>query len=245
MQPWDEIGDRIFRRRYPELDQNIGAIVTDDGLVVIDSRSHPHHARILRGDLTRLSPLPVRWLINTHEHWDHTFGNQLFPEAVIVGHTNCRRGLLSAGPELVAELKQADWFQEEERHHFDEVEIVPPTLVFDGETRLWAGGREFRLSYHGRGHTDGDIVIFIDDVMFAGDLVEEGGPPNFGDSYPREWVDTLRVVADLVTGPVVPGHGDVVDRAHVVWQAYDIGAAIAGEPSSITGPHLDTLRSRL
>ncbi len=242
---WDEIGDRIFRRRYPELDQNIGAIVTDDGLVVIDSRSHPHHARILREELAILSPEPVRWLINTHRHWDHCFGNQVFGEAVIVGHRNCRDGLLATGAEAIEELKGAEWIVPEERLHFDEVELTPPTLVFDDQTGIWVGGRRLELSFLGLGHTNGDIVITLDEVTFAGDLVEEGAPPSFGDSFPRDWVETSRRMADMVTGVVVPGHGDVVDRAFVLAQADEIAAAVAGEATSFPTETVAEIRHRL
>ncbi len=242
---WDEIGDRIFRRRYRELDQNIGAIVTDDGLVVIDSRSHPHHARILRDELAVLSREPVRWLINTHRHWDHCFGNQVFGAAVIVGHRNCRDGLLATGAEAIEELKQADWIAPEERLHFDEVELTPPTLVFDDRTSLWAGGRRLELGYLGRGHTDGDIVIGVDDVTFAGDLVEEGAPPYFGDGFPADWVETLRRLAEGVRGTVVPGHGDVVDGDFVLAQAEEISAAIDGRPTSFPAETVSEIRHRL
>jgi glyoxylase-like metal-dependent hydrolase (beta-lactamase superfamily II) len=242
---WDEIGDRIYRRRYPELDQNIGAIVTDDGLVVIDSRSHPHHARILRDELVILSSEPVRWLINTHRHWDHCFGNQVFPQAVIVGHRNCRDGLLADWQEVVAELKQEDWFPPEERIHFDEVDVVAPTLVFDERSGLWAGGRRLELSFFGRGHTDGDIVVSVDDVTFAGDLVEEGAPPSVGDSFPRDWVETLRRMAATVTGVVVPGHGDLVDRGFVLAQADEMAAAVAGDATSFPAETVAEIRDRL
>jgi glyoxylase-like metal-dependent hydrolase (beta-lactamase superfamily II) len=242
---WDEIGDRIFRRRYLDLDQNIGAIVTDDGLVVIDSRSHPHHARILRDELAALSPEPVRWLINTHRHWDHCFGNQVFEQAVIVGHRNCRDALLTGGAEVIEALKHAEWMTPEQRAHFEEVELTPPTLVFDDHTGLWVGGRRLDLAFLGRGHTDGDIVITVDGVTFAGDLVEEGAPPSFGDAYPREWVATLHAMADAVTGVVVPGHGDVVDRGFVLTQAEEIAAAIEGCTTSYPKSTLDELRGRL
>lgn len=244
MSMWDEVGDRVFRRRYAELDQNIGVVVTDDGLVVIDSRSHPRHARILREDLAALSPLPVRWLVNTHRHWDHCFGNQVFADAVIVGHRNCRDRLVSEWRDVIAALSCDPSLPVEDRRSFDEVELVPPTLVFDDHTGLWAGGRRLELAFLGRGHTDGDIVVTVDDVTFAGDLVEEGAPPSFGDSYPDEWPDTLRRLAEGVTGAVVPGHGDVVDRGFVLSQAADIAAAVEGRPSGYPEATLDELRSR-
>jgi glyoxylase-like metal-dependent hydrolase (beta-lactamase superfamily II) len=75
-----------------------------------------------------------------------------------------------------------------------------------------------RLRHHGRGHTGADLVVAVDDVVFAGDLVEEGAPPAMDDAFPLEWPSTLTALLDLVRGPVVPGHGAVVDAAFVAAQ---------------------------
>ena len=245
MTGWDELGDGVFRRRYAELDQNIGLIVGDEDLLVIDSRSHPHHGRVLRDHIGEVSSLPVRWLVNTHWHWDHCFGNAAFPEAVIVGHERCRRALVERGAAELDRLKWVDWFPESERPWLDEVEILPPTLVFDQRTPLWAGGRVVELSHHGWGHTDADIVVAVDDVTFVGDLVEEGNPPSFDDGYPRSWVETLRTLLLRLGAVVVPGHGDVVDRGFVEEQADQIEAAVTGGsapfPPHVMGVIVDRL----
>jgi glyoxylase-like metal-dependent hydrolase (beta-lactamase superfamily II) len=164
---------------------------------------------------------------------------------VIVGHANCRDGLLADWREAVAALQVADWLPAEERVHFDEVEVAAPTLVFDERTGLWAGGRRLELAYLGRGHTDGDIVITVDDVTFAGDLVEEGAPPYFGDGFPRDWAGTLRVMAEAISGVVVPGHGDTVDRQFVLAQADEIEAAVDGRATSFPEATLADIRRRL
>jgi glyoxylase-like metal-dependent hydrolase (beta-lactamase superfamily II) len=87
----------------------------------------------------------------------------------------------------------------------------PPATVLD------IGGREVTLRHLGRGHTDNDIVVCVadSDVVFAGDLVEEGAPPAFEDAYPIAWGATLDRLAELVSGPVVPGHGEVVNEPFV------------------------------
>jgi glyoxylase-like metal-dependent hydrolase (beta-lactamase superfamily II) len=74
------------------------------------------------------------------------------------------------------------------------------------------------LRHLGRGHTGADLVVAVDDVLFAGDLVEEGAPPAMEDSFPLEWPDTVTALLELVRGPVVPGHGAVVDAAFVTAQ---------------------------
>jgi glyoxylase-like metal-dependent hydrolase (beta-lactamase superfamily II) len=100
-----------------------------------------------------------------------------------------------------------------------EVVLDPPDRTFVDQASIDLDGREVRLSYHGRGHTDNDIVVTIPDadVVCAGDLVENGAPPWFGDGYPLEWSATLESVLGLVGDRtvVVPGHGDHEGRAFV------------------------------
>src|SRR5688500_5702530 len=97
---------------------------------------------------------------------------------------------------------------------------------------LDVGGREVVLRFLGRGHTDHDLVIEVetpDDrtVVFAGDLVEEGAPPAFEDSFPAEWPATLGRLHAMARGPVVPGHGAVVDAAFVGAQREELLAVLA------------------
>jgi glyoxylase-like metal-dependent hydrolase (beta-lactamase superfamily II) len=104
------------------------------------------------------------------------------------------------------------------------VEIVPPTEIVDDVATLTVGGRPVHLRHLGRGHTDSDLVVLLPDadLLLAGDLVEEGAPPQFGDGFPLDWPGTLDALLELVTGPVVPGHGAVVDRAYVAAQRAEL-----------------------
>jgi glyoxylase-like metal-dependent hydrolase (beta-lactamase superfamily II) len=112
----------------------------------------------------------------------------------------------------------------------ESVEIVPPDHLVRDHRTIRVGGRVVELRHLGRGHTDGDLVVLVADahVLFAGDLIEEGGPPSFGDAFPLDWPATAGHVAALASGPVVPGHGKVVDRAYVQRQAADL-ATVAAE----------------
>jgi glyoxylase-like metal-dependent hydrolase (beta-lactamase superfamily II) len=223
---FDEVGDRILRRRYERLDQNIGVVLGAESVCVIDSRSTHVDADELRSDLARLTTLPVGYLVNTHMHWDHTFGNARFPEAIVVGHRDCRRRLLEEGAETRARIQAAEGLQEEIRRHVGGVEIVPPTVTFLDSIRLHVDERPIDLRWLGRGHTDNDVTVTVDDVCFAGDLVEEGAPPAFGDSYPEDWVATLDRLLDELPPTVVPGHGDVVGPSFVHEQRDRIEQAI-------------------
>ena len=205
---WREVGDRVWVRRYAFLDQTIGVIGGEDGLVVIDTRATHPLADELRADLRELDR-PVAAVVNTHGHWDHAFGNARFLPTPIWGHVRCATMILERGEEMRARMMLE--FPDE---HFDGVELAAPSELIEESATLDLGDRRVELRYLGRGHTDNDIVITVPDasVLFAGDLLENAPAPAFGDSYPIAWVETGRALLDMVEGIVVPGHGDPFDR---------------------------------
>ncbi len=212
--PWIEVGERVFARRYRFLDQQIGVVLGHGEALVIDTRISPVQAREILDDLRALTHDPVTVVVNTHFHCDHTFGNRTFRPTTIWGHERCGPRLLELGPrtrdEVVAEMPElaAD---------LAEVVLDPPDQSFAETARVRVGGRAVWLRYLGRGHTDTDIVIEVPDagVLFAGDLIESGAVPSFGDAYPLDWPETASRLLDLVRGSVVPGHGSVGDRSFV------------------------------
>ncbi len=209
---WKEIGDRVFTRHYDFLDQQIGVVLGGRDVLVIDTRASPTHARVIVEELRELTRDPVSIVVDTHWHWDHSFGNSVFRPASIWGHVRAADRLRRDGTDAIREVA-------EERPDIAEamadVVIDPPEHTFEDWATIHVGDRPIALSYHGRGHTDGDIVIHVPDakVLFAGDLIENGAPPSFGDSYPIDWPATVEQLLPLATGVVVPGHGAVSDRA--------------------------------
>jgi len=218
---FDQVGEGVFRRRYDSLDLNVGVVVGDDGLLIIDTRESGRMAVELLADLTTLGRGPVRWVVNSHWHWDHTFGNELFPDSQLWGHERCALALEGHGQEMKDDVRP--WFGADRRDELEEVRIVVPTNTFSDRVSVDIG-RQVELSYHGLGHTDGDIVVRVADadVSFFGDLIEEGAPPSFGDSYPISWPGTLRAATEDMSRAVVPGHGDIVDRAFVESQIEEL-----------------------
>jgi glyoxylase-like metal-dependent hydrolase (beta-lactamase superfamily II) len=223
METWSEHGDGVFSRRYRSLDLNIGAVVCADGVLIIDTRATPSQARRLHDDLREITRLPVRWVANTHHHWDHTFGNAEFSGASVWGHERCAHALVHHGETMRERVKAR---APQLAHEFDAVDIVPPQHTFATEVTVTFGGRTIEMRHLGRGHTDNDIVIVLPDtgVVFAGDLVEEGAPPAFGDAYPLEWPAANRALLGLAGGVVVPGHGAAVDAAFVASQGAELAA---------------------
>jgi glyoxylase-like metal-dependent hydrolase (beta-lactamase superfamily II) len=221
---WQEVGDRVFRRRYRELDLNVGAVLGDDQVLLVDTRGSRAQAAELRRDLRALTPLPCRQAVNTHFHFDHCFGNAFLGGVAVWGHRRCAAALRDRGEEQRAEL----------RRHLPGVPadpaalpIVPPgRLVGDAGATLDVGGRPVGLRFCGRGHTDHDLVVVVGDagVAFAGDLVEQGAPPGFDDAVPAAWPATLGRLLALAPRTVVPGHGDLVGPGFVRRQQAELAA---------------------
>ena len=221
---WQEVGERVFRFRYRSLDLNVGAVLGDGEVLVVDTRCGPSEAEELLADLRTLTRLPCRQAVNTHAHFDHCFGNATLRPAAIWGHRRCigelrtrgerqRRDAMRWLPELAGELAPA--------------RIDPPDrAVADSGATLQVGGRPVELRFCGRGHTDNDLVVQVPDagVVFAGDLVEEGAPPSYGDAFPLEWPAAVGHLLDLAPATVVPGHGDVVGRDFVRRQRAELAA---------------------
>jgi glyoxylase-like metal-dependent hydrolase (beta-lactamase superfamily II) len=224
---WQEVGDRVFRMRYRSLDLNVGAVLGEDEVLVVDTRAWVAEAEELLADLRALTRLPCRQVVNTHWHFDHCYGNATMRPAAIWGHRRCaerlvrdgearRRRLMDGNPEVAEALA--------------EVVLDPPDRpVDDAGADLEVGGRRVELRWCGRGHTDNDLVVVVPDagVVFAGDLVEEGAPPQFGDAFPLEWPATLDRLVALGPPTVVPGPGDVVDHGFVRSQRAELAAMAA------------------
>ena len=225
-QRWIEIGDRVFVRRYAFYDQNIGIVLGDGAALVVDTRSTYSQAREILADLRSLTSDPVTVVVDTHGHFDHAFGNAVFRPATIWGHEGCVAFMERTGearkPKVAAETPEL-------AGELDEVVIDPPDRTFASKATAEVGGREVELRYLGRGHTDHDIVISVPgtDVLFAGDLVENGNVPFYGDAYPVEWATTAAQLARLVEpdrGVVVPGHGNHAGRVFADAQSASIAA---------------------
>ncbi|MEO5940790.1 MAG: MBL fold metallo-hydrolase [Candidatus Limnocylindrales bacterium] len=225
MSHWTEVGAGVFVRRYAFFDQNIVAIRGEDGFLVVDTRETFRQADEILADLRQLGPLPVRAVVNTHGHHDHANGNRRFRPAPIWGHVGAARMIRETGQAQIAAVSAA---MPEIAGELAEVELDPPDRLFETATTVPfdAGGRLVDLRYLGRGHTDNDIVVLIPDVgvLLAGDLLENGATPSFGDGYPLDWPATAEQLVALVNGPVVPGHGDVADRAFAVRQMTEFRA---------------------
>jgi glyoxylase-like metal-dependent hydrolase (beta-lactamase superfamily II) len=219
---WREVADRVFVRRYADFNVNVGLIVGAESALVVDTHGSERQGRELLGEIRRITHLRLV-AANTHHHYDHAFGNVAFLPAEIWGHEQCAARLRADGRSTQLELAAA---MPEMAHEYTETRITPPNKTFRDSVSLDLGGRLVQLTHFGRGHTDNDVVVVVPDVgvVLAGDLVEQGAPPSFEDSYPMDWPGTLGRMLDVADGPIVPGHGEVVSRSFVEAQLADVSA---------------------
>ena len=231
-----EIGDRVLFARYPQWDVSVGLVVGSERALVVDTRGSEVQGREAVEDVARLAlPVPVTVVVNTHVHYDHTFGNRAFDSATIHAHERVGQ-TFDADAERLKDRFRADpepgpgasYSAEDVR---DLLDTVPrgPDVTFATTASVDLGDRVVHLAHAGRGHTDGDIRIWVPDagVVFLGDLIEESADPSLGsDSWPLDWAATLdrHLSAVPPEAVVVPSHGTLVDTAFVARQRDEMAA---------------------
>jgi cyclase len=186
---------------------NAGVHVGERGVTLVDTAFTATRGRGLRDAVAGITDTPVRTLVNTHHHGDHTYGNYLFPEATVVGHDLCRETMLAVG------LETKDWFPGVD---WGDLEIAAPTVTFAESLTVWCDDVETRLRFAGRpAHTSNDVTMWVPSrgLLFAGDLVFNGGTPFVVMGSVQGLVDALTELSGLDAGTVVPGHGAVCDSA--------------------------------
>jgi len=188
---------------------NSGFVVTEEGVIVIDTQGPKDLALRLKKKIRETTDKPILYVINTHFHGDHTYGNQYFKEAKeIIAHENTKKNLIEKDKENRDQFKR--FFGEKSLEGF---ELTLPTKTIKDTFTLQAGGKTIKLAYLGKGHTDGDIIIYLpaERVIFGGDLLYKDRLPWLGDAYISEWIETLDKLKVFDAGIYVPGHGGVGD----------------------------------
>ncbi|HET7310469.1 MAG TPA: MBL fold metallo-hydrolase [Mycobacteriales bacterium] len=202
-----EVADGVFAYIQPDGSwwlNNTGFVRGSAGTVAIDATSTERRTRALLAAMEEHVAAPVRTLVNTHHHGDHTNGNCLFTEANVIGHRNCREGVRAqviGGLEPV--FGAVDW---------GDLQIRPPTVVFDDRLDVYAGDRRIELHFIGTpAHTTGDVVAWLPDdgVLFAGDLVFNGGTPFVLMGSVDGAIEACERVRAFGATTIVPGHGEV------------------------------------
>ena len=193
---------------------NAGFVVGDDGVLVIDAFFTQDAARALVAEIHRITPKPIRYLVNTHYHLDHTGGDQ---------------ALRDAGAIIVAHRNERDWVRTENVHLLGpqitpdfraQIAALPlPDVTTDKDLTVWLGSRKVVVRTV-LGHTGGDLTVMVPDakVLFTGDMLWRKIPPNLIDGSVKEWAATdsdFEHMPGAAHTVFVPGHGDVANLGDV------------------------------
>ena len=174
---------------------NVGVRVTGDGVIVIDDKFEQNYDEIM-ANIRSVTDEPVKYVLNTHHHGDHSGGNVRFVDiAQVIAHKNARANILRNN------------------------QAGSPSVIFVDETAVFLGDVEVQAHHMGRGHTNGDSVIYFPDlrVVHGGDLLNTGNifiDFNNGGSF-LEWVDTLDNLLALDFVTAIPGHGTLLTKDEV------------------------------
>jgi cyclase len=194
---------------------NVAFIVTDEGVILIDSPMLPKEARHWREEIKKYTDQELIYVINTDHHRAHVIGNQYFPTATVIAHEHAWKEMKSYGdsfrtrlinmyrdrvPEAVAEWKR-------------DLEIIKPEVTFTGRVVLYKGDKEIHLVPLG-GHTPATTVVYMpnEGLIFTGDLVVTNRPPFLSQGNTKEWLQALTYLRKLRYDILIPGHGELTGK---------------------------------
>ena len=211
---FEEVAEDIYQARGSGnvlVGSNSAVIINENDVVIVDSMISPAAAAALAKELKAITDKPIKYVIDTHFHFDHAHGNQIYPPDVeIIGHEFTYEMLVNGESVGRTYTGFRDWWANAPGGEEGQKGLVPtpPTTTMTDKMTLYRGDREIQLHYFGRAHTGGDVLTYLpaEKILFTGDMLLEG-MPYMGDGFLEDWVQTLENLKSLDFNIVVPGHG--------------------------------------
>ena len=187
---------------------NAGVVVGQDAVLVIDTLTSSKEVESLAVQVKKITTKPVKYVVNTHYHLDHSLGNSYFADkgAVIISHAKCRDAIAASGDEI---LKDPTMFGLPE-DFWEGTRTVSPSITFNQEMTIDLGGITVKLIHSGvASHSTGSIIVHVpeQDVLFTGDILFTDFHPYLGEGDFAGWEKTLNTIRDMNVKNIIPGHG--------------------------------------
>lgn len=185
-----------------------GAITGPQWAVVIDTLAIPEETLAMRAFIEEQLGVPVRYVINTHYHADHTWGNCFFPGATVVAHAMCRELMELRGPSSLDAARR-------QNSAFRQIKLVYPHLTFSEGTLSLRTGKKNLVLMHTPGHSPDGISVLVEEdrVLFAGDAFLP--LPYMVDGDPDIMSNTIKMIGKLGLENIIQGHGDIILRGEI------------------------------
>jgi len=207
---------------YDDLSSNSAFLVTEEGVLVIDTRQHPAHGRDLIERIRKITDKPIKWVINTHAHGDHFYGNPAFKAAgaTIIAHRDVVAGMIK-NEQL--EFKRRLAFFKSLNLDPAEVKTVLPDVTFDSRMTIKLGGRSIEIMYLGPAQNPGDTLVYFPHAraLYVGGPFANNNWSNMSFTPSMDgWIAMLKRIAAMDNVDMfLPGHGDVGTKQDVLDEA--------------------------
>ncbi len=194
---------------------NAGIILGKDGIVVIDTLVSAKEAKRFIQDIRKISDKPIKYVVNTHYHLDHTFGNSEFEKlgALIISHAADKIKMATIGEDTLKNAKAYGLTEDD----MAGTRIAYPVLSFTDRVQLDLGDQKVELIYIGPSHTGGSIVVYLPDrkILFAGDILFTKYHPFIAEGDMEGWLRALDSIMTLDVVTIIPGHGPVSGKKDI------------------------------
>jgi glyoxylase-like metal-dependent hydrolase (beta-lactamase superfamily II) len=194
---------------------NAGIVIGKDFLVAVDSLISAQEAKRFIKDIKKISKKPVKFLINTHYHLDHSLGNSEFAKlgAVIISHENDKANMQKAGEGMLQFAKQSGLSDQDLKG----TKLAYPTLTFGDRVTLDIGNNKVEILFIGPSHTTGSVLVYMpqEKVLFTGDILFTDFHPFLGEANIEGWIKVLDYIMAMDVDKIIPGHGPVSSKKDV------------------------------